>query len=122
LAFLDGDDLVAREAEKHVNHLNNSSAVGLVLATLLLSMKRGNPLGIYQMSKGITPLYIIRRNLIGNGSTPVIRKEVFEVKFQDNLTAPTKVLILTNNCAIVKNVGYALRFRPNGKLKDFLRP
>jgi len=89
LAFLDGDDLwLPEKLEKHVNHLDESAAIGVSFSYSGFIDEAGKPLGIYQMAKTtrITPPYIIRRNPIGNGSTPVIRKEVFEaIKFQCNL-------------------------------------
>jgi hypothetical protein len=53
----------------------------------------GTPLGIYQTAKtkAITPPYIPRRNPVGNGSTPVIRREVFEaIKYQHVLDGVVK--------------------------------
>jgi hypothetical protein len=53
----------------------------------------GKPLGIYQITKlkDITPLDLFCRTPIGNGSVPVIRREVFEgIRFQDNLYGVTE--------------------------------
>ncbi|NMF64651.1 glycosyltransferase family 2 protein [Brasilonema octagenarum] len=89
LAFLDADDLwVPEKLEKHVEHLKKSPAVGVSFCRSSLIDEAGKPLGIYQITKlkEITPLDILCRTPIGNGSVPVIRRQVFEdIAFQDNL-------------------------------------
>lgn len=89
LAFLDGDDLwLPEKLEKHVERLENSPNVGISFSRSAFIDQAGNRLGTYQMPKlkEITPHYLLCRNPIGNGSAPVIRREVFEaIKFQDNL-------------------------------------
>lgn len=88
VAFLDGDDLwLPEKLEKHVEHLETSPLVGMSFSRSAFIDEIGKPLGIYQMPKlkDITPALIICRNPIGNGSTPVIRKEALEaIKFQEN--------------------------------------
>ncbi|PPS45543.1 glycosyltransferase family 2 protein [Chroococcidiopsis sp. TS-821] len=86
LAFLDGDDLwLPEKLEQHVAHLDNSPAVGVSFSCSAFINEAGQRLGIYQIPKklqGINPPYILCRNPIGNGSAPVIRKQVFEaIKF-----------------------------------------
>ncbi|MCL1474292.1 glycosyltransferase family 2 protein [Argonema antarcticum] len=81
LAFLDGDDIwLPEKLEKHVEHLENSQQVGVSFSRSAFIDAEGKPLGIYQLSKlnDITPLDLLCRTPIGNGSAPVIRKEVFE--------------------------------------------
>ncbi|NEO98996.1 MAG: glycosyltransferase family 2 protein [Symploca sp. SIO2E9] len=89
LAFLDGDDLwLPQKLERQVEHLNNSPEVGVSFSRSALIDEEGNPLGIYLMPKlkGITAYDLFRESPVGNGSAPVIRREVFEaIKFQDNL-------------------------------------
>ncbi|MBW4452184.1 MAG: glycosyltransferase family 2 protein [Nostoc indistinguendum CM1-VF10] len=89
LAFLDADDLWLREKlEKHLVHLDSSPKVGVSFSCSTLINDVGEPLGLYQIPKlkEITVPHILCRNPVGNGSAPVIRKEVFEaIKFQDNL-------------------------------------
>lgn len=89
IALLDGDDLWQPDKlEKHVKHLEESPDVGLSFSWSAFINEHGQPLGIYQMSlvEGITPGYILYRNPIGNGSSPVIRRQVFEaIRFQDPL-------------------------------------
>jgi glycosyltransferase involved in cell wall biosynthesis len=89
LAFLDADDIwLPEKLEKHIEHLESSPAVGVSFSRSAFIDEAGNPLGIYQMPKltGLTPGHVLCRNPISNGSTPVIRREVFEaIRFQDNL-------------------------------------
>lgn len=89
LAFLDGDDLwMPEKIEKHLEHLENSPSVGLSFSHSAFIDEGGEPLGIYQMAKvrDITSQLILCRNPIGNGSTPVIRRETLAaIKFPDHV-------------------------------------
>lgn len=89
LAFLDADDLWTPEKlAKHIEHLENSPTVGVSFCRSAFIDELGEPLGIYQITKlkGITPLDLLCRTPIGNGSVPVIRRETLEdIAFQDNL-------------------------------------
>jgi len=88
LAFLDSDDLwLPEKLAQHVKHLDSLPEVGVSFSRSQFIDGEGQPLGIYQMPKlqDITPDHLLCRNPIGNGSAPVIRKEVFEaICFQDN--------------------------------------
>lgn len=88
IAFLDADDLwLPEKLEKHVEHLESSPSVGVSFSRSAFIDSAGNPLGIYQMSKlkDITPLDILCRTPIGNGSVAVIRRDVLEaIQFQEN--------------------------------------
>lgn len=88
LAFLDGDDLWDSEKlEKHVKHLDRSPTVGVSYSSSAFIDEDGVPLGIYQMPRlrNITIGHLICRNPIGNGSAPVIRREVFDaIAFKEN--------------------------------------
>lgn len=89
LAFLDGDDLwLPEKLEKHVKHLESSPTVGVSFSHSAFINEAGQSLGIYQISelREIAIPYILYRNPVGNGSTPVIRREVLEaIAFPDNL-------------------------------------
>lgn len=89
LAFLDADDLwLPEKLEKHLQHLESSSQVGISFSRSEFIDSEDRSIGTYQMPKlkNITASYLLCRNPIGNGSAPVIRREVFtEIKFQDNL-------------------------------------
>ncbi|MGL5807314.1 MAG: glycosyltransferase family 2 protein [Xenococcaceae cyanobacterium] len=90
LAFLDGDDLwLPQKLEKHLKHLESSPDVGVSFSRSAFIDECGAALGIYQMPKltEITPPLILRRNPVGNGSAPVIRREVFEaIEYMENST------------------------------------
>lgn len=90
IALLDADDLwMPTKLEKHVNHLNNSSNVGISFSYSAFIDEMGHPTGLNQMPrqlKNITPAYVLSRNPVGNGSAAVLRREVFEdIKYQDDL-------------------------------------
>ncbi|MGF1539923.1 MAG: glycosyltransferase family 2 protein [Pleurocapsa sp.] len=89
LAFLDSDDLwLPEKLAQHIKHLESSPQVGVSFSRSQFIDGQGRALGIYQMPKlqDITPSHLLCRNPIGNGSAPVIRKEVLEaICFQDNL-------------------------------------
>ena len=89
IALLDGDDLwLPEKLEKHFEHLESSSSVGISFSRSAFIDEAGNSLGTYLMPKlkEITSPDLLRDNPVGNGSAAVIRKEVLEaIKFQDNL-------------------------------------
>ena len=89
LAFLDADDIwLPEKLEKHVEHLNNSPTVGVSFCRSAFIDQAGKRLGIYQITKlqEITPLDILCRTPVGNGSVPVIRRQTLEdIAFVDNL-------------------------------------
>lgn len=89
IALLDGDDLwLPEKLASHVEHLEASPAVGVSFSRSEFIDGEGKSLGIFQMPKlrNITPDHLLCRNPIGNGSAPVIRREVFDaICFQDNL-------------------------------------
>lgn len=90
LAFLDADDIwLPEKLEKHVHHLNNSPTVGISFCYSAFINEKGNYTGLYQKPRklyDITPSYVLCRNPVGNGSAPVIRREVFQdIKFEGNL-------------------------------------
>lgn len=81
VAFLDGDDLwLPEKLEQHVNHLDSAPEVGVSFCRSRFIDENDNPLGIYQITQldGITPLDLLCRTPIGNGSVPVIRRCVLE--------------------------------------------
>lgn len=89
LAFLDGDDLwLPQKLERHVQHLATSPQVGVSFSRSAFIDSNGESLGTYLMPQltDITIATLMRGNPIGNGSAPVVRREVFDaVRFQDNL-------------------------------------
>ncbi|AFY59931.1 glycosyltransferase family 2 protein [Synechococcus sp. PCC 6312] len=80
LAFLDGDDLwLPEKLARHVAHLDANQNVGISFSYSAFIDQDGQPLGIYQTPQltNIDPPQVICRNPISNGSTPVIRRQVF---------------------------------------------
>jgi glycosyltransferase involved in cell wall biosynthesis len=89
IALLDSDDCFAPEKlQRHVEHLDSSPLVGISFSRSAFIDEDSQSLGYYQMPKlkGITTPDILCRNPIGNGSAPVIRRQVFqEIGVQKNL-------------------------------------
>ncbi len=89
IAFMDADDIwLPEKLAKHIAHLESNSDVGVSFSRSAFIDERDKPLGIYQITKleDITPLDILCRSPIGNGSAAVFKKAVFEdIKFQDNI-------------------------------------
>lgn len=81
IGFCDADDLW--EPEKlvtHVIHLRRNPKVGVSYSGSALIDDAGALLGTAQRPRleGITAAHILKRNPVGNGSAPVIRRDVFE--------------------------------------------
>ncbi|WP_232435729.1 glycosyltransferase family 2 protein [Rivularia sp. PCC 7116] len=89
IAFMDADDIwLPEKLEKHINHLERNPEIGVSFSRSAFIDEQDKPLGIYQITKlqDITPLDILCRSPIGNGSAAVFKKAVFEdIKFHDNL-------------------------------------
>ena len=89
LAFLDSDDCWHKEKlVRHVEHLETAPEVGVSFSRSAFIDEQSVPNHCYQMPrlKDIEPGYYLCRNPIGNGSAPVIRKQVFEeICFRDSL-------------------------------------
>ena len=90
IALLDADDLWhPQKLEKHVQHLDSSPEVGISFSYSAFIDETGSETGNYQTPKkleNITPDYILCRNPIGNGSTAVIRRRVFDdISYEDSL-------------------------------------
>ncbi len=81
VGFLDGDDIWAPEKlAAHVAHLEANPHVGLSFTASQLIDGEGRPLGLNQTPRltGIDAAHILRRNPIGNGSAPVIRRATLD--------------------------------------------
>lgn len=81
IAFLDSDDIWHREKlAKHVAHLRYAMDVGVSYSGARLIDDVGKPMGVEQKPRltNVAPEDIFRRNPISNGSTPVIRRSVFD--------------------------------------------
>jgi glycosyltransferase involved in cell wall biosynthesis len=81
IALLDSDDLwLPDKIQKQVTHLESCPQVGVSFCRSAFIDERSQPLGTYQMPRlrDITAPYLMCRNPIGNGSAPMIRREVFD--------------------------------------------
>lgn len=81
IGFCDADDIwEPGKLAAHVSHLQCDHAVGISYAGSSLIDDDGEFLGLAQNPrlKNIDPLQIFKRNPIGNGSSPVIRRAVFD--------------------------------------------
>ena len=101
IALLDSDDKWTMDKlEKHVEHLNQSPKVGVSFSRSVFMNEEGELMNTYQMPKlsGITPEHLLCRNPIGNGSAPVIRREVFaDIAYEDNLYGETEDYFFDDN-------------------------
>lgn len=88
IGFIDHDDIWHPEKlEKHLAHLNRSPQVGVSYGPSELIGVDGSSLGIFQTPKlkHIDAREILCRNPVGNGSVPIIRRQLLEaVKFRVN--------------------------------------
>ncbi len=79
VALLDADDYWAPEKlEKHIAHLESNPEVGISYCPSLFVDEAGNELGIGQFPKlsNIDAKHVFCRNPIGNGSAPVMRRQL----------------------------------------------
>ncbi|RDH44962.1 glycosyltransferase family 2 protein [Zooshikella ganghwensis] len=88
IAFLDSDDLWHPDKLlRHVQHLTENPDIGLSFSRSAFIDTNGKPNHCYQMPrlKNIDAGYIFCRNPVGNGSSPVIRRETLEAIAFDHL-------------------------------------
>ncbi|MDK3020147.1 glycosyltransferase family 2 protein [Pseudodonghicola flavimaris] len=81
IGFCDADDLWRpTKLADHVAHLEAHPHVGLSFSGSELIDEAGHPTGLAQRPRlrGITPAHIFRRNPVGNGSAPVLRRAALE--------------------------------------------
>ncbi len=95
IALLDSDDLwLSEKIEKQVAHLDASPQIGVSFCRSAFIDEAGRPIGTYQMPRlrGITAPYLMCRNPIGNGSAPMIRREVFAaIQYEKNVYGSPEV-------------------------------
>ncbi len=81
IGFCDADDLwEPQKLGVHVLHLDRNPEVGVSYSGSALIDDNGSLLGTAQKPRlnNVTAAHVLKRNPIGNGSAPVIRKSVFE--------------------------------------------
>lgn len=80
VALLDADDLWDKDKLKHhVEHLDNNAHVGVSYCQSHFMDDNKQPLGLTQKPQltKITPVTVLCRNPVGNGSAAVVRKKCF---------------------------------------------
>jgi glycosyltransferase involved in cell wall biosynthesis len=81
IAFCDSDDIwEAEKLERHFNHLESDSNVGISFAGSSMIDENGKRLKVSQLPKlkDISAADVFKRNPIGNGSAAVVRREAFD--------------------------------------------
>ena len=88
IAFLDSDDLWHQDKlQQHVELLNNNPEVGVSYSASQFIDASGAAIGLFQQPKlnNISAEDVLLRNPIGNGSSPVIRRETLTaISFKDD--------------------------------------
>ncbi|MGD1951843.1 MAG: glycosyltransferase family 2 protein [Leptolyngbyaceae cyanobacterium] len=114
VALIDADDLWTKDKiEKHVNHLENNPKIGISFSYSELIDEHDKSTGLKQIPtkiKDITPQYILRRNPIGNGSSPVFKQQVFkDIEFKDNLYGTEEIFYFDESFKRAEDVECWLR-------------
>lgn len=81
IGLIDADDIwLPTKLAAHVDHFARRPHVSVSYSASRLVDEHGDPIGVVQMPKlrDVTIRDVICRNPIGNGSAPVIRREVFD--------------------------------------------
>ncbi len=113
LAFLDADDIwLSEKIEKHVKHLDNQPEVGISFSRSALIDEAGQSLNSYQMPKlkNIEVFDLLYSNPLGNGSSGVFRREVFqEISFLTDDSNNTKCCYFDSNFSLLEDIECLLR-------------
>lgn len=113
VAFMDHDDLWhPTKLEKHIEHLARRPSVGVSYGPSEMINLDGSSLGLLQAPKleGITPRDILLRNPVGNGSAPIIRKEVLDaVAFEAEVDGRTETMYFDDQARSWEDVELWLR-------------
>jgi len=103
IGFIDHDDIwLPEKLEKHLAHLNRRPEVGVSYGPSEFIDVDGKSLGLFQVPKltDIDAREILLRDPIGNGSVPIIRKEVFEeTKFEMERDGVPEVMYFDDEAA-----------------------
>lgn len=81
VGLLDGDDIwYPEKAERHLAIMQADPEIGLTFSHSRYIDEDGQPTGGLLISKCISPSVedLVRRNHVGNGSTPIIRRDAFQ--------------------------------------------
>lgn len=128
IAFIDADDIwLPEKLTKHIAHLDSNPDVGVSFSRSAFIDETDKPLGIYQITEleDITPLDILCRSPIGNGSAAVFKKAVFEdIKFQDNLYGDVEDYYFDDNFTLSEDIECWIRIavQTNWKIAGIAQP
>ena len=81
IGFCDADDIwEPKKLATHIAHLQRNAEVGVSYSGSALIDEAGHMTGMAQKPRlnGVTAAHILKRNPVGNGSAPVIRRAVFD--------------------------------------------
>lgn len=113
IGFIDHDDIwLPQKLERHLAHLDRRPEVGVSYGPSEFIDADGAPLGLFQVPKltGIDAREILCRNPVGNGSVPIIRREVLEaVKFELDRDGKPEVMYFDDDAARWEDVELWLR-------------
>lgn len=119
IAFIDHDDIWRpTKLEAHMAHLEANPDVGISYGPSQFIDSKSEPLGLFQVPKltDITARDILCRNPIGNGSVPLIRKEVFEeTKFTVTRDGQPEVMYFDDECAAWEDIELWIRMKVQTK-------
>lgn len=103
VGFIDHDDIwLPEKLEKHLEHLNRRPDVGVSYGPSEFIDADGKSLGLFQVPKltDIDVHEILCRNPIGNGSVPIIRRELLEAtKFELERDSKPEVMYFDDDAA-----------------------
>lgn len=80
IGFLDGDDMwLPQKARCHLDLMESDPAIGITYCHSTYIDQNDHPTGAVLVTQTRRPslVQMIRRNVVGNGSTPIVRKECF---------------------------------------------
>lgn len=103
IGFIDHDDIwLPEKLEKHLAHLARRPEVGVSYGPSEFIDVNGKSLGLFQVPEltDIDARQILLRDPIGNGSVPIIRREVFEeTKFELDRDGQAEVMYFDDEAA-----------------------
>ncbi len=113
IALIDHDDLwLPQKLEKHLEHLYRRPSVGLSYGPSEIIDEHGQKIGAYQIGQltNITPRLMLCRDPIGNGSTPLIRKQLMdEARFEVERDGRMESVYFNDECLNWEDVELWLR-------------
>ena len=131
VAFLDADDLWRQtKLEKQVSYLENSADVGLVYTWTAMADSNCKPTGRLSASNAEGNVWqelLTKTNLLGCGSTPLVRKSCFEtVGLFDSELVPAEDwdmwlrIAASYSFGVIKEALVLYRANPNSLSKSYL--